>query len=34
MAIKVMRLKEIALEDDYTHPAVSSGTSPCVVNDN
>ena len=20
MAIKVMRLKEIALEDDYTHP--------------
>ena len=28
MAIKVMRLKEIALEDDYTHPVVSSGTGP------
>ena len=23
-----MRLKEIALEDDYTHPVVSSGTGP------
>ena len=29
MAIKVMRLKEIALEDDYTHPVVSSGTVLC-----
>ena len=28
MAIKVMRVKEIALEDDYTHPVVSSGTGP------
>ena len=28
MAIKVIKLKEIALEDDYTHPVVSSGTGP------
>ena len=28
MAKQVFRVKEIALEDDYVHPAVSSGEGP------
>ena len=31
MAKKVFRVKEIALEDDYTHPAVSSGEGPVAL---
>lgn len=31
MAKKVFRLKEIALEDDYVHPAVSTGTGPVAL---
>ena len=31
MAIKVFRVKEIALESDYTHPAVSSGEGPVAL---
>ena len=32
MAIKVFRLKDIALESDYTHPVVSSGEGPVALN--
>ena len=31
MAKKVFSLKEIALEDDYVHPAVSTGTGPVAL---
>tara|TARA_Y100000389_G_scaffold49759_1_gene45456 strand:- start:1042 stop:1461 length:420 start_codon:yes stop_codon:yes gene_type:complete len=31
MAKKVFRLKEIALESDYVHPAVSTGTGPVAL---
>ena len=31
MAKQVFRVKEIALEDDYVHPAVSSGTGPVAL---
>ena len=31
MAKQVFRVKEIALEDDYTHPAVSSGEGPVAL---
>ena len=32
MAIKVFRLKDIALESDYTAPVVSSGEGPVALN--